>query len=555
MTSARTDHAPGKDQGPPRAGLREWLGLVILGLPAMLIVMDMTVLHLAVPQLSRDLEATGTELLWITDIYGFMVAGFLITMGNLGDRIGRRKLLLSGAAAFAAASVLAAYSTSPETLIAARALLGLAGATLMPSTLSLLRVMFLDERQRTIAISAWMMCFTVGASIGPLVGGVTLEHFWWGSVFLIGVPVMALLLTLGPVLLPEYKAPDAGRLDLTSSLLSLAAVLPAVYGIKQIARDGIGALAVLALVVGVAAAMVFLRRQRQLADPFIDLRLFREARFRVSLSALAALSFVMFGINLFIVQSLQLVHGLSPLKAGLWILPGSAGGVLGTVAAITALRWVRPAYVMATALGAAVAGALLVATADRTDFGLLVAGLAVMSTGIAPALNLGTDMVVSSAPPDRAGAASAVSETSNEFGGALGLAVLGSIGTAVYRASASENMPDDMPPEAAGPAEDTLARALNAAEQLPEELANRLVEVCREAFTDGLTVLALIASALVAVAAVLVATSLRHVRPGSEPGRDADPDSGPDAGSDSAPDAGADAELTAEGRSAGDRSS
>ncbi|MEU6484253.1 MFS transporter [Streptomyces sp. NPDC046887] len=521
MTSASTPEpdATGPDDatesGGPRAGAREWLGLAVLALPAMLIVMDMTVLHLAVPHLSADLGPTGNELLWITDIYGFLVAGFLITMGNLGDRIGRRKLLLAGAGAFAAASVLAAYSSSPETLITARALLGLAGATLMPSTLSLLRVMFLDERQRTIAISAWMMCFTVGASIGPLVGGVVLEHYWWGSVFLIGVPVMVLLLVLGPVLLPEYKSPSAGKLDLASSVLSLAAVLPVVYGIKQLTRDGLGVLPVLALLVGIAAGAVFLRRQRTLEDPFIDLELFHETRFRVSLGALATLSFVMFGINLFIVQSLQLVHGLSPLEAGLWSLPGSLGGVVGATAAIAALRWVRPAYVMAAVLAVAALGALLVALAGR-DFALLVTGLAVMSTGIAPALNLGTDMVVGSAPPERAGAASAVSETSNEFGGALGLAVLGSIGTAVYRSGVEENAPADLPASAAEPAQDTLAKALSAAEELRGAMADRLVDTAREAFTSGLTVIALVAALLVAVSAVLVGTMLRHVRPNED---------------------------------------
>ncbi|MGY1456677.1 MFS transporter [Streptomyces sp. SS8] len=524
MTSARSDHSAEPGHVPPRAGLREWLGLAVLALPAMLIVMDMTVLHLAVPHLSSDLAPTGSELLWITDIYGFMVAGFLITMGNLGDRMGRRRLLLTGAGAFAAASVLAAYASSPETLIAARALLGLAGATLMPSTLSLLRVMFLDERQRTIAISAWMMCFTVGASIGPLVGGVTLEHFWWGAVFLIGVPVMVTLLVLGPVLLPEYRAPSAGRLDLVSSLLSLAAVLPVVYGIKQVARDGLGALPVLAIPFGVAAGTVFLRRQRRLEDPFIDLRLFHESRFRVSLSALATLTFVMFGINLFIVQSLQLVHGLSPLEAGLWSLPGSVGGVIGTVVAITALRRVRPAYVMAAVLAAAAVGLLLVARAGRTDFVLLVTGLAVMATGIAPALNLGTDMVVSSAPPDRAGAASAVSETSNEFGGALGLAVLGSIGTAVYRTRVEETAGAEIPAEAAGAAGDTLAKALSAAEQLPEEPGSRLVDLSREAFSYGLSAMSVIGAVLVAVCAVLVATTLRHVRPGTGDGEAAEDD-------------------------------
>ncbi|WP_374227227.1 MFS transporter [Streptomyces sp. JJ66] len=503
------------------------MGLAVLALPAMLIVMDMTVLHLAVPHLSADLAPNSTELLWITDIYGFLVAGFLITMGNLGDRLGRRRLLLVGAAAFAVASVLAAYADSPAGLIAARALLGLAGATLMPSTLSLLRTMFPDDRQRTIAISAWMMSFTVGASIGPLVGGVVLEHFWWGAVFLLGVPVMVLLLVLGPVLLPEHRTPSGRRLDLASSLLSLAAVLPAVYGLKEMTRDGVDVISALAVVLGVVCAVTFLRRQRRLDDPLVDLGLFREARFRVSLGTLAALSFVMFGINLFIVQSLQLVHGLSPLEAGLWILPGSVGGVLGTVVATVVVGRARHAYVMAAALALAAAGLALVACTGRDDFALLVTGLAVMSAGIAPALNLGTDLVVSSAPPDRAGAASAVSETSNEFGGALGLAVLGSVGIAVYRTRVEDTLPEGVPPEAAGPAADTLAKALEQARQLPDEVGTALAETGRVAFAGGLSVMATAAAVLVACCGVLVATTLRHVRPGGPPAGDPDP-SAPD---------------------------
>src|ERR687892_158589 len=226
-------------EAPPRAGHREWIGLAVIALPCLLYAMDLTVLHLAVPRLSADLQPTSAQLLWIIDIYGFLVAGWLITMGTLGDRIGRRRLLLIGAAAFGAASVLAALSTSPEMLIAARALLGVAGATLAPSTLSLIFNMFQDDQQRTVAIGIWITSFSVGAAIGPLVGGVLLESFHWGSVFLLAVPVMALLLAIGPRLLPEYKDPDPGRLDLASAALSLFAVLAVIYGIKAVARDGI----------------------------------------------------------------------------------------------------------------------------------------------------------------------------------------------------------------------------------------------------------------------------------------------------------------------------
>lgn len=262
-------------QPVPRAGRHEWIGLAVIALPCMLYSMDLTVLNLAVPSLSADLKPSSTELLWIVDIYGFLVAGSLITMGTLGDRIGRRKLLLIGAAAFGTASVFAAFSTSAAMLIATRALQGVAAATLAPSTLSLIRNMFPDPAQRTVAISVWIMSFSAGAAIGPLIGGVLLEHFRWGSVFLINVPVMLLLLAIGPVLLPEFRDPDAGRLDPLSAAQSLAAVLAVIYGLKRIAEGGPSWFAALSIVFGLAVGAAFLRRQRKLADPLIDLKLFR----------------------------------------------------------------------------------------------------------------------------------------------------------------------------------------------------------------------------------------------------------------------------------------
>ena len=260
---------------PSRAGRREWIGLGVIAIACMLYVMDLTVLHLAIPAISADLQPSSTQLLWIIDIYGFVVAGSLITMGTLGDRIGRRRLLMIGAAAFGAASVLAALSTSAEMLIGTRALLGIAGATIAPSTLSLIRNMFLDPDQRTRAIAVWITSFSVGAAVGPLLGGLVLEFFWWGAAFLINVPVMLLLLILGPRLLPEFKDPTAGRLDIASAALSLVAILTVIFGLKQFAQEGIGWLAVASLALGLAIGVAFVRRQRRLDDPLIDLGLFR----------------------------------------------------------------------------------------------------------------------------------------------------------------------------------------------------------------------------------------------------------------------------------------
>src|SRR5688572_29954350 len=374
--------------------------------------MDLTVLHLAVPAMSEDLRPSSAQLLWIIDIYGFMVAGFLVTMGTLGDRIGRRKLLLIGAAAFGAVSVLAAFSTTPEMLIGSRALLGIAGATLAPSTLSLIFSMFKDPRQRAIAVSVWISAFSAGSAIGPVLGGLMLEFFWWGSVFLLALPVMALLLVLGPFLLPEFRDPHAGRIDLPSAALSLAAVLAAIYGLKQIAQDGLEWLPALSIVAGLVLGLVFVRRQRSLADPMLDLGLFRIRAFSASLAAYGLSIAVLFGAFVFILQHLQLVLGLSPLEAGLWMVPS---GIAFTVAGMLTpllVRRVRPGFVMGGGLALGALGFVLLAQVDETTgVGLVLTALVIFSVGVTPVITLATDLIVGSAPPERSGAASGISET------------------------------------------------------------------------------------------------------------------------------------------------
>ena len=400
-----------------QAGRREWISLAVLTLPCLLYAMDLTILNLAVPHLSADLRPSSTQLLWIVDIYGFMAAGALVTMGTLGDRIGRRRLLLTGAAAFGATSLLAAWSASAAMLIAARALLGLAGATVAPSTLSLIRNMFGDQRQRTVAISVWITSFSVGGAIGPLIGGVLLEWFWWGSVFLLAVPVMALLLVLGPLLLPEFRDPGEGRLDLLSAALSVGAVLAVIYGLKQMTRDGLGWPPALSIVAGLTAGVVFVRRQHRLADPLLDLRLFRSAGFTAALTTNLVSFFVGFGTLLFVAQYLQLVLGLSPLAAGLWMLPSSAGFIAGSMLTPVLARRVRPAFVMAAGLALAAAGLGLFTQLGPAGLAILVTGSVLFSLALAPVDTLATDLAVGAAPPERAGVASALSETSSEFGG------------------------------------------------------------------------------------------------------------------------------------------
>ncbi|WP_438696143.1 MFS transporter [Streptomyces alkaliphilus] len=496
-----------------RAGRREMIGLAVLSLPTILLALDMSVLYMALPHLGADLGASSVQQLWIIDIYGFMIAGLLVTMGSIGDRIGRRKLLLIGAAAFAAASVLAAYSSSAEMLIAARALLGIAGATLMPSTLSLLTHMFKDPKQQAMAIGVWMGCFMAGTMLGPVIGGAMLEFFWWGSVFLLGVPVTVLLLLIAPRTLPEYRNPDAGRTDLPSVALSLAGVLPLIYGLKEISREGLDAPAVLAVVAGVVFGLLFVRRQRTLAEPLLNLRLFRHRTFS---SAVVITSFSGFlsGSYLFVYMYLQLVEGLSPLRAALWMLPAALATLISLQLGPLLAQRLRPAHVMAGGLTIVAIGYYVITHVGGSDgLGLLVGGLIAVAAGIGPASALSAGLVMGSVPQESAGAAAAVNETSMEMGVATGVAVIGMVGMSVYRDRIGETMPSGLPADVAETARESAAGAATAVQQLGGTAAAELNEAANNALAGALGATAWASLAIVLALAVVALAALRHVPP------------------------------------------
>jgi MFS transporter, DHA2 family, multidrug resistance protein len=487
------------DQGARGAGAREWTALAILALPCIVYAMDLTVLNLAAPSISSDLHPTPTELLWIVDIYGFVTAGFLITMGTLGDRIGRRRLLMIGSAAFAVASLMAAASSSVAMLIASRALLGIAGATLAPSTLSLIFALFSNERQRTFAVGVWIASFSAGAALGPLVGGALLESHPWGWVFLPAIPVMALVLALGPRLLPEYKAPGAGRVDLASAVLSIAVVLPVVLGIKHLAQNGFDATAVGAIAVGLAFGWAFVSRQRRLEDPLLDLRLFTSRRFDAALAANTVGFLVNFGSLLFIAQYLQAVLDLSPIEAGLWSVPAALAFIAGSLLTPLLVRRVSPPTAVAAGLAVAAGGFVLVAQVGaESGLAYLVVGWSVFSLGLSTVFTLAADLMVSTAPAERAGAASAISETSSELGGALGIALLGAIGAAVYRSGL--------------PGDDGVSETIGDLVQGGGATA----DAARVAFVDGMQAAAAISAVLAIAAAAAVVASLRRDRAPAE---------------------------------------
>jgi len=497
-----------------RATWRQWAGLAVLALPTLLVSLDIFVMLLALPQLSTQLGAGSSQQLWIMDVYGFMAAGLMITMGSIGDRIGRRKLLLSGAVLFGVASVIAAQASSPEMLIVARAVLGIAGAAVSPSTLSLIMNLFADPKQRASAIAIWVGCFVVGAIIGPVVGGAMLAHFWWGSVFLLGVPAMALLLVLGPVLLPEYRNPSAGRLDLASVALSLAAILPLIYGLKELARHGWQPLPVTAIVVGAVFAVRFARRQNALADPLLDLRLFTNPQFTISLGGLLSGGMLSGATMVFIAQHFQLVDGLSPLQAGLALLPGMVTSIVSVQVAPLLARRIRPAYLIGAGLAVTAIGMVVVTRSSPADGpATLMVGFAIACLGSGPLVGLSTTLVMGSVPPQKAGSASGVVQTNSEISYALGIAVMGSLGTLVYRTRVDDNVASELPASAANAARESLSGAITVAGDLPEHLGTAVLTAAQDAFSSGLHTVAAIAAVIQAGMAVLIATRLRHIPP------------------------------------------
>lgn len=484
-TSTRTDDAR-----------RAWIGLAVLALPTLLVSIDVSVLYVALPSLSRDLGASGVEQLWMLDIYSFLLAGLLVTMGGLADRLGSRRLLVVGGAAFGVLSVVAAYSTSPEMLIGARALLGVAGATLMPSTMALIRHLFPEPERMAVAISVWLACFMGGMTAGPIVGGVLLERFWWGSAFLIGVPVMLLLAVLAPRLLPDQpRAADGALPDATSVVLSLATLLPLVYGLKEVARGHGGTLAAVAIVAGLGAGVAFCRRQRRLADPLVDLALFEDRRFTVGLTTFLLTGVVMAGVSFASALYLQDVLGLSPLQVGVWLLPQNLVMLAGTLLAPRLDRRFDTVGLVWVGLVVAGVGLLLLGVVDTDALGLQVASMVLACAGVSVPMSVVMNLIMGAAPPERAGSAASLAETCGELGIALGVATLGSLLTVVYRGALPGLLPDGTSRSAAEEAVDGIGPASVVS-------SPAVLDAARTAFTEGFNVVGVVGGLTLLVAAV-----------------------------------------------------
>ncbi|MGD7003387.1 MFS transporter [Corynebacterium halotolerans] len=488
---------------------RRWWALVALMLPVLLVSIDNTVLAFALPEISEALQPSGTELLWIVDVYPLVLAGLLVSMGSLGDRIGRRRLLLIGGTGFTLVSVLAAFMPNAALLIAARALMGFFGAMLMPSTLSLIRNIFTDATERRTAIAIWAAGFSGGAALGPVVGGFLLEHFYWGSIFLMAIPVMLPLLVFGPVVIPESRDPHPGPVDPVSILLVLGTMTPLVYGIKQLAAAGLSPVPVAAIALSLALGTAFVRRQLGREEPMLDVRLFQRPVFSGAIGANLLSVFSLVGFLYFVSQHLQLVSGHSPMTAGLMLVPGMVVTIIAGLLVVKLAQRFQPAVIVTGGLLLNVVGYALIALTggQGSDLGLLIAFM-ILGAGIGGAETISNDLILSAVPAEKAGSASAISETAYETGAVLGTAVLGSILNLAYRTNLE--VPEEVPAELADSAGETLGNATRIAQELGGGAGASLLESAQHAFDSGVLITSLIGAALMAAAAVLAWLTLRE---------------------------------------------
>ncbi|MUL49275.1 efflux MFS transporter LfrA [Mycobacterium sp. CBMA293] len=491
-----------------RTPQRSWWALAVLMLPVLLISIDNTVLAFALPSIAEDFRPSAATQLWIVDIYSLVLATLLVTMGSLGDRFGRRRLLLIGAVGFAVVSAAAAFAPSAGYLVAARAAIGVFGAMLMPSTLSLIRNIFTETNARRLAIAIWASCFAAGSALGPIVGGLLLQHFHWGSVFLIAVPILLPLLVLAPKLVPESRDPNPGPVDALSVLLSLVTMLPIVWAVKTAAHDGLSAVTLVAAALGIAAGIWFVRRQNRSATPILDMRLFGHGPFTASILANFLSMVGLIGFLFFISQHLQLALGLDPLTAALVMLPGAVASTVAGIGVVRLTRRFSPQALMVAGLILVAAGFLLILL-FRHDLTIVavIASFTVLELGIGVSQTISNDTIVSSVPPEKAGAASAVSETAYELGAVIGTAALGTMFTAFYRTNIE--LPAALSPEQSADAGESIGGAISVARTLPTELGDRLVESARAAFDSGIAATASTAATLTLIATLIVAAAFR----------------------------------------------
>lgn len=479
---------------------RRWAGLAVLAASLLVVVMDMTILNVALPDLAADLQPGSVQLLWIVDVYPLVLAGLLVPVSALADRWGRRRMLLSGFTLFGVASMLVLLADSAGAVIAVRALLGLGGAMIMPSTLSLIRALFTDPRERATALGIWGAMAAVGGAVGPIVGGALLEAFSWHAAFLFNVPVMVVAIAAGLWLLPESRSARPGRIDAAGVTLAVTGMVALVFGVKDLGKHGPTVVSIGALVIGALVLTTFVRRCLRQADPMLEVRLFEGRAFRAGVLTALTTSTAMAALLLLGAQWLQLVRGFSPLEAGVALLPMAVGGIVGSPLAPAVADRIGARTVLAGGLAVAGVGFLLLRVLPAPlSYPGLAAALALVGVGTA-SLAVASAVIMAGAPTDKAGSAAAIEETSYELGAVLGVAVLGSLASAIYRAGVDV---DALAGGAGTTARDSLAGALEVARDLGTS-GNALAAEASAAFTSSLAWFGLAGGVLMLLASVAV---------------------------------------------------
>ncbi|MDB6178393.1 MFS transporter [Paracoccus sp. Z330] len=484
-----------------------WLVLTIVSSALFLIVIDMTVLYTALPRLTHDLGATANQKLWIVNAYPLVVAGLLPGLGGLGDRIGHKRMFLSGLAVFGVASLAAAFAPAPAALIAARVFLAVGAAMMMPATLSLIRLTFTDENERALAIGIWAAVASGGAALGPVAGGFLLEWFWWGSVFLINVPIVLLAFLAGAVVLVNRRPSHAHPFDLIGSVQIMLGLVGLVYAIKEVSkRDPSWLAAALVLAISAISMRAFLRRQYASASPLIDFALFRNIRFTSGVVTALVASAALIGVEFAFSQRLQLVMGLSPLQAGLMILPIPAASFLAGPLTGLALPRLGSTRVLTWSLALTGIALLLYLLTRNAAIWIWLPLLAVMGFGVGAAMTAASSVLMLSAPENRAGMAASIEEVSFELGGALGIAVLGSVMTAIYTRTMI------VPAGVAATAADSLDEAIVAAGAVSGATGAQVIDLAMSAFDRAFVGVITLAAMLVMAAALVIWRKANELR-------------------------------------------